>query len=1824
MSDLERRKAKLAGQRKKIEYLKTILAKQKDVLQTVLLGSEPSRTIIETAAAVIDTSVNRHSKDYEAYLCTALETFEGDELIESQNFMQETEDLMACCESLKKQAQAKLGPSTTTVAADNSQNNPEILSSVKLPKISLPNFDGNILQFAEFWEAFQTVHNNENLEDTNKFHYLMGLLEGPAKDLLIGMSKTSANYHKAIETLQKRFGNTEQVALAHFEALDKLPKPNETWESLKIFRDKYEMHQNSLLALDYDFQACKCCKRTQASFLWKSLPSLIQDKLSNKLPEEGWTLPTLLEALNYEIRRCETMGPSKPRERGHMEIVKSDPRKYSKPTWKKPDYEMKKPRTTVVNTCPVTSGGPPPCEFCGSQHPAHNCRTYQTREARIQRVKGTGRCFKCLAHGHRATECSQGKDIVCKLCRKMGHHAAFCDTQWDSQASSHDFKKRNETAKNVGMVLSVNNQGGSVALPTALVKIKKGSRFTRTRALLDQGAQQTFICKDVAKGCVETGTRVMKIDGFRSKGKPEELQTVDVNIATENKVVTIEAVVVDSMPENVSVTGEADIEKELRAKGRKLADDSTVNYKIGLLIGADNYYKFVTPQVKVGDQILIPSILGDLKSGPTNPIKSSSSAVTVLKIGVEAQRDIDCLWDLDAIGIHSDEAHPDDKLALKEFNSSIRYENGSYVARLPWKAGHAPLPDNLTLAKKRLAGNLKKLKADPENDALNAYDSIIQDQLQRNFIEKVKPSQEPVGEHCHYLAHHAVKKDSSTTPIRIVFDCSAKMSSELPSLNDCLYSGPAMVPELTQILVRFRTGPYAASADIAKAYLMIGLDEKDRDATRFLWPEDVHDPDSQLSIYRFKAILFGATCSQFILNATIDRHLEMNREAKPTTAEILKDSIYVDNLLISSPTEKALVSLYDESKEVLGSAGLHLREWASNVQQVRDSATALEEADPREVVPLLGLRWDTNNDTLSLARRELDPSPPTKRNVLSSLAKQFDPLGLMTPITIKTKMMVKEMWESKIDWDDELPERMQAEWEHLKTELEGVHEIQLPRQLHSEGKITLHAFVDASTKAYGAVVYGVQNNFSNLIMTKGRIAPSKKLTITKLELTAATLGSRLIKYVREALGGKVEISEIHLWSDSNVALGWIHANSPLEAYVQNRKIEIAQNVPDAKWHYVPTGLNPADKITRGVTLAKLRKDEMWWHGPEMIRTQDQWEEISPPKAKNYTALPTLIDTKQQEKEPSMLLAVSERCSKLKKVIRVMIFIRRFISNLKNRCAKKPVPAEIEPSALEYESTKRWLFKKLQEESFEEELQYLKSEKPVRKHPPPLVRTLRLGLRDDLIVCDSRLARADIDDSAKYPILLPSKHRITKLLIEDIHRERQHIGVNSTVATIRQCWWIPKGRQRVKQVIKDCVVCKKERCLPYAVPPIPPLPAVRVSMTRPFAVVGVDYGGPLLIRKGKERNQEGELNDEKRYFALFTCAATRAIHLDLVPDLSAEAFLRALQRFCAKWSYPSVMLSDNGTNFVASAEILQSWERNAAVRQHLNHKGCKWHFIPGRAPWFGGFWERMIGLTKRSLAKALGRSLVTEDVLRTVLSEIEAQINDRPLTTTSDNVDDLQPLTPSMLTLGHRLDSVPVPVIDPAEERDPSYNEKKLLTQRQKHAQKTKEHYCTRWYNEYLTELRRAEDDVRKGKLPEVGEVVQIKDEGNRLLWKIGIIVKLQTSPDGHIRSCSVRTANGVITRPVKTLYPLEVGVSMREAFLDDVSRDLTPGGPERKRGSRTSSLERGTSGDPEVSQKLDNSGVSSSAIRPSEMGGRRSTRAAASRARGLIYEQANF
>ena len=245
-------------------------------------------------------------------------------------------------------------------------------------------------------------------------------------------------------------------------------------------------------------------------------------------------------------------------------------------------------------------------------------------------------------------------------------------------------------------------------------------------------------------------------------------------------------------------------------------------------------------------------------------------------------------------------------------------------------------------------------------------------------------------------------------------------------------------------------------------------------------------------------------------------------------------------------------------------------------------------------------------------------------------------------------------------------------------------------------------------------------------------------------------------------------------------------------------------------------------------------------------------------------------------------------------------------------------------------------------------------------------------------------------------------------------------------------------------------------------------------------------------------------DSKVYVCLFTCGVTRAVHLEIVSDLSVETFLQALRRFVARRSLPRVMLSDNASTYEAAANELEKPINSDKMSESLCTMGIKWQFIPKRAPWYGGFWERLIGLTKTVLRKILGRAFVTLPILQTLIVEIEAVLNDRPITYVASDLNDLEPLTPSHLLYGRRIITLPHKIMDD-EVDDPTYGAP-IVREMAKRQSQLLHHFQKRWRREYVSSLRENHWIAGKdGQEIKVGDVVIVHDDITRINWKLAVV-----------------------------------------------------------------------------------------------------------------------
>ncbi|XP_065186225.1 uncharacterized protein LOC135817053 [Sycon ciliatum] len=1182
---------------------------------------------------------------------------------------------------------------------------------------------------------------------------------------------------------------------------------------------------------------------------------------------------------------------------------------------------------------------------------------------------------------------------------------------------------------------------------------------------------------------------------------------------------------------------------------------------IDILIGSDQYFEFVgLEHLKLGNGIvMLDTKLGFIPTGKADQ-HDSRPDIHAMCTSVESEVqhpdfDLQKFWKLEQIGIDEDNGVTDDTLAYDNFNANVEFINGRYVVSWPWKLDpETCLPENFDLAKGRLKSLMHRMEKTPE--VLTKYHETILGQMEMGVIEEVNDSSSELrsdnnnGSHTdnnaessvhHYIPHHCVVKPSSTTTkIRVVYDASAKTKEGNKSLNECIHRGPVLLPDLCGILLRFRLNPIAMSSDIEKAFLQVGLHVRDRNVTRFLWVRDPSKPPrgDNIVIYRFCRIPFGVIASPFLLGATIRHHISSSEN---TQSQAVENNTYVDNVLGGAESVEDAVEYYREVKGIFAHASMNLREWATNSESLKQQIPESDRAIA-QLVKVLGMEWDTNLDVLGLTPNPAElKNVQTKRHMLSVLSSFYDPLGIYSPIVFRAKVLLQEIWKLKCNWDDVLPAAILTEWHEIAHDLSTASQTRIPRLAsftsNVEPRYELHVFCDASKAGYGAVAYlrTISTNVSvRLLFAKSRVAPLKETTIPRLELLAATLGARMINFLRKELPLQLTT---YLWSDSQCVLGWVKGKGKdLPTFVAHRVAEISRN-EDVQFCYVNTRSNPADQLSRGTTTATLLKSNLWWTGPEWL-ADVQWapDTDSCQEEVLHAALSGEGPAEQQASNPPPAGIHIEKSSSFAKVIRVTAWVQRFIKS-----ARKSRPTSPYLSVDELQTAEMLWLKHAQANDYPAELEAIKNNKKTKSDL-----MFKLGLfideEDGLIKCRGRMKNAELPSNAKFPILLCGKSALTRLIISDVHQRVLHAGASHTLVELRKRFWVTRGRKEVTNVVNQCKVCKRFEGGPFAMPKFAPLPKERVTRSAPFVRTGIDYFGPLTVKANGE--------NKKVWVVLFTCLATRALHLELVLDMTTDSFLMAFKRFVARRGTPATIVSDNAKQFkLADVTMEQLWKSintNANVFSTLATMGIEWRFIVQLSPWMGGVYERLVQSVKRMLRKSLGKRILKAEELCTLLTEVEGILNSRPLTYVGEDFNGFI-LTPAhFLCLNNTL-TLPGEQLDT---NDPDFcvnASGDLLLQKFNVCQQQLNRFWQLWQDEYLATLReRGDYQLRQGRIratdePAVDTVVIIREETlPRVSWPIGRIVKLHESSDGETRSATIQLPTGrTVRRSLCHLYPLE-------------------------------------------------------------------------------------
>ncbi|XP_045454347.1 uncharacterized protein LOC123663725 [Melitaea cinxia] len=1594
-------------------------------------------------------------------------------------------------------------------------------SNIRLPKIVLPHFSGDIKRWPEYFDTFnELIHNCPSLSDIEKFHYLTSSLSGEALFVVKAFPLSHEHYEHAYQALIARYKCKRALTFTCWKDLlaieFKCTNGIEFRKSLDLFEENLSILKTAELPIQHwDF--------ILVYHILSKLDSTLRRSFEEKYSDVD--LPTYKQLIGFLRTKCEAL--LRDTHFTENKLSKQVIKPASSTPFQKPfnktnaliasaDVQQNSKNVAVSNKCP----------FCAQTHTILSCSEFLKKpvEERIKITTERNWCYNCLKSSHQLKNCNSV--FSCRVCKRK-HHSLL-------------HREKGIENNNTSSLVTNSKSNTAVLLATAIVQVKDSSGCMQSfRALFDSGSQNNFI--------TTAAVNRLQLQIFPSSSHISgigETQTsivghVRCQIGHHDKIIfNLDMHVIDS------ICGDQPIAKLKTTEwshieSLPLADPGfDIPGPIDILFAADVFTEsLLNKTIKGGPNqpTAFNSVFGWLLLGKSQ-LASNSLLNTSLQDDNELNSLVKQFWELDSLP-QASSLTPEESLCEHKFKTThTRDESGRYIVKLPFKHDSEPIFEgSRDVALRRFSAIERRLSRDPE---LRRQYSEFMEEYQHSGHMSLVPIDE-MGRGKYYIPHHCVlRPDSVTTRLRVVFDASAR-DLRSRSLNDSQLIGPKLQPNLLEILLRFREHEIVFIADVRAMYRQILISPEHRDYQRILWRFSPADP---LREYRLNTVTYGVSSSPFLACRTVRQLAEDSGDGFPLAKQIALSDVYIDDVITGQASLNEALEAKSQIIALFELGCFHLRKWMSNDPQLladlppEDCLTESVSFDDSETLTLkvLGLKWDPKSDAFLFEVKSSNQSC-TKRSILSEIARIFDPLGFLSPITIKAKCLIQRLWILGVGWDQTPPEEIVKIWDIYRANLSCLADVKIPRKITSSiaTSYELHGFCDSSEIAYGAVIYLRFTDHNGeiqvrLICSKARVAPLKRISLPRLELCAAVLLSDLFRFVRDTYVDRIPLSAAYMWSDSTIVLSWLRSHSSRwVTFVANRVSHIHDIIPTECWHHVPSEENPADVCSRGQFPDEIVHNSLWWAGPSWLsKDRTTWpnsfESLSPSdeavvKSESKLSSVLLIEKKLTESHQGTFEMLLSKFSSLQKLLNVLAYINRFIRNAKN--SNRP-NCNLYITNVERHNALMQIVKHVQQIAFSQEILNIKAKRPILKQ----FKKLNPFLDDyGILRVGGRISRSGLEYEHKHPALLPPDHPLTILIIDFIHRNYCHTGINTTHFLLLQQFWIISAKRVVRSRLSKCVQCYRTNSKPLQ-PFMSDLPSYRVNQIKPFSVVGVDFGGPFRIKLGSHRGAK----IDKAYLCLFVCLATKAVHLEVVSTLSAEGFIAALRRFIGRRGRCNVIHADCGTNFVGARNQLSALMERASVAEKIDFK-----FNPPSAPHFGGVWEIQIKAAKTHLHRVVGDQVLTFEELTTLFVQIESILNSRPLYPLSSDPNDLTVLTP-----GHFLTLEPLTAV-PDEDHT---NTKLHRLNRWQLLQSFHQNFWSRWKHEYLNSLTERAKWTKESKPLSVGSMVIIKDD-NRipLQWSLGRVVDLHFGADGIARSAVVKTSQNHLThRPLVKLCPLPI------------------------------------------------------------------------------------
>ena len=1667
----------------------------------------------------------------------------------------------------------------------------------KLPVLRINKFDGSTrIAFINFWSNFKNVvHKNKKLKDEEKFAYLLNFLEGEALAIVSGFPVKRQYYEPAIKELHRRYARTTDLVEEIIKKFERIKASDDFSSFRPMFNDAYY----TLMTLKGMGKEVNSLSAVLIPVLKQKIPLTLKREWNKRVlhMERKGRNVTITKFLNFLREQILIMEPTVQKQQ-----KKPEAKPISKKPTKKVEYkgltvqEVKKPFNTELTYCFV----------CGkAKHYMDKCDAAKNvgRRQLLLLAKHARVCFKCLNSRHLNKDC---KARPCSKCKGNHHIMLHSDKpaiikkldalieemseqgyNSDDENISEEENDETQDEVNVNQVnIEENNEEisyeeeeveeedtsaliSSTKMKTILQTLQldivapNGQRKT-VSAILDTGAQTTFITEEIADSIGLIGSPLSLTIHTLGAMSKKNCSKVEFQIDLLNEKLDVKAIAV---PHITTATEAVSLNKKWsHLNGLTLNTQYPKGKtKVDLLIGLDYYDQIVTGEKIVGntgEPSALKTKLGWIVYGPLE--KTDNLKVFTTEIEETTQKDLDILWKQDVIANSDVTISQEEQEALDHYKKTTIYDekNKFYTVRLPFKDENVLLPDNYAVAFRRMTSNEYRMEKDPH--LKEKFTEALQELINSEYVEEVTDDMrknEKPGRVWYLPCQAVLKEERASTTCRVVFDGSSVCQGE--SLNQKLHTGPKLQPDLVKLLLCFRKGKFTLTADIKKMFNNIRMMEEDRDLLRFLYRSD---KNSAPKIYRFTRVIFGLNPSPFQSIHTVQEHSRRMQIQFPLAAEVVLSFMYVDDLIISSDDSNQLKSLYRDLKSMFKEGGFTLTKFTSNSPDVL-KIIPKEERNPNALLPImdcdadpeninfkaLGLIFNSSDDTFqfhlhTIAKQWDTPKKLTKRIMLSRASQFFDPVGYISPLIVPMKIILQDTWIQGLKWDDEIPETIKTRWMTIEKDYKEAKPIVIPRHFNkgkTVKKMTLHGFSDASVRCYAAVIYArIESEDGSidtcLVTSKARLAPIKALSLPRLELTAAVTLAQLMDFTIKSLDYKGVVT---YHADSQIVLHWLRKHpGELQPFVANRVSIIQQLSKPTDWHFVVGKGNPADIPSRGMPLGEFTSCSLWFKGPSWLvkpleeHPQDiPLSDKMPEEAlKEMKKSKTVMLTSNQPSSPlsSMFLDEKEKpiYSNLNKLLRVTELVHLAKEKFKEKKnfhhLKKDVLPEYTTEKTE-EMLKHWI-QEIQESTWPKEMEQLRQGKDVDKDS----KLLRLDpqLNNGVIETKGRLEKGAFE-----PLMILPQHPITELIILKEHQMNLCIGPEQTLASLRKKFWIIGSKRYVRSIINKCLVCKRFKAKPCE-QKMGQLPEFRQRVSEPFEEVGLDAFGPIPIK---------DENSSTAHGLIFTCANMRAIHLELVRNLTTDEILAAVERFIARRGRPRTIHSDNATSFRKLGAILIDHRR---IQKEMNKKGIDWKFIPPVSPWHGGFYERLIQSIKKPLRIALRQNVLSFEALQTLLIVIEGVVNERPLTYASEDREDLKAITPAQLLTGRDTGLI----------LEAKIGTETTIGKMFRKRMRSVNDFWKRWREEYVKKLLPYEKWIQEKPDVKKNDLVLIQDKtAARSFWPLARVLETYKGEDGKVRIVLLKTSKGVVKRPIQTLYLLEETSFINSAKEEESQKDIT-------------------------------------------------------------------